>query len=950
MRKIAGGTWVALSCHMVGRVLFLVSLVSASPVLASPLSLRVQEAQLRRFERELSGSTLAFARDLVEQEGFACFDPVGIRQMDLQTQVVDLKITPSASDNRLAVSFTLPRVEVRGTVFADGGFPCFDVEAQLDPLAMTDVKITAAVAPGVTADGGLALEVIETSTTVGDVTITGSDLLADIEEQFGLIESMLPDLLDMAARQGVEMAAQQLDTYRIGVAYGIPYRADLTAVTVHDDGLTIAAEAAPGLATKASCLPDTAAAPDLTTSAVAASPLPAGTAPGAGALVSAAGDLPGKFLGAAWWAGLACGYGQLQPPQFLADTVAQITGKPSGTLRYSYSLAEAPRVELAAGRVHVAIAGAHVEIHDISGTLFLADFNLAVEGTASVDPDTRLVLAFVDDVQLSIGRLESALADGEDGRQEMRDFLEKNVASQLVEGVQGLPVADANFRSPGTGITVLELVDGEDGFRAALSPYFWWNDEIDTTPPQTLVGTPRKDGWKHSVVAVSATDDRPGTLVHAWSLDDGAWSPWLRDDQFRMETPPGTHTLTVMSRDRWGNVSAPVTTTFEVADTQTFGGGCACSVAGDGAAPGGGAMAIAFVAIALVAVRRRWAILLLLIPAIARADDTRVLPPKIFILSANGVYVLNNPPASLTGSTVAIPTGMMPLGIDAKARTQHRMEAQLIVPAVVVGVWPNVNVGAFLPIFHKAKVDVKEFEVRAAGVDVTSQAQAAMSDAGFRSPSGNEEDGPISDWEGRGIGDANVFVRWRAFGDRANALLLQTGLKIPTGKKDDPRILTDFGFGDGQYDVSLDLNGEHRFGRLVGGATGGYKLKLPGVAKIRPVGGPTVSTVKDPGDVMRAGVSARNTGAGMPWYALNGGVAVEHHLADRNTAGIETPDQRGTALVVNGAVGLSNVKWFLKHRLGLPAMFTVGASRSIALTGNTNLDVWQATARLDLIL
>lgn len=928
------------------------------PAFASPMAMRIQEAQFRRFENGLKGTVLHVQRDLVEQEGVACFDPVGVRNLDLQTQVSELTLTPAAAGGRLDVVITLDQVNVRGTVFAEGGFPCFEVEALLDPLTLDDVRLSASVAVSTTPAGELVLEVIETGAIVGAITITGSPTLAELEDDFGVISSMLPSLLDLAASQAVTIANEQIELLRVSTLMGVPYRVSFTNAQVGATGIDLAASIEIGLAEKAACLAADANPPVLTSAVTSAPALPASFSPDSGVVLSMAADLPDRALGAAWWAGLLCGEMTLTPAEELAETLELLTGKSSGEITVRYVLSQLPRITLEGDRVRVEVEKAHVEILDASQMLFLADVDLNVAGTARIDPETRLVLGNVEQAQVLVGRLESALANGEEGREEMKRFIQENLPLQVIEGMRDTPVADGVFRHS-LGRLLLEIVRAEDGILAAASPYLESDPDVDPSAPETSIAGPFEHGWDKREFELFAIDDRAGTLVYSWSLDGGPWSPWSRDTKVVAPVAPGEHQIIAISRDRWGNVDeSPAVLDFTAADS-TSAPGCACSTtAGSPSRP---FLPIALTALAVVLVRRRRALamapalVVLALPLAAHADDTRVMPPGHFIISMNTVYVLNNPPADVTGSSVDIPTGVFPIGIDATAREQHKMQAKLLVPTAVVGVYRNLNVIAYLPIFLDAQVDVQEFEVQAAGVDVTPQAQQALREAGFRGAKKKNRDQPISDWRDRGIGDLGVMLRWRAYGDRKQALSIMGGVKAPTGKREDPLILTDFGFGEGQWDLSADVAGERRLEPIVLGANAGYKLKLPGEAPMRPVGGPTVHAVRDPGDVMNAGLSVRGSGAKMSWFGFSGGAKVEHHLADTNIAGIETPDQRGTALVVSGGVGLSNVRWFLKHYkrgriMGLPMMLNIGAQQSIPLTGNRNLEVFQATARLDFLL
>lgn len=59
----------------------------------------------------------------------------------------------------------------------------------------------------------------------------------------------------------------------------------------------------------------------------------------------------------------------------------------------------------------------------------------------------------------------------------------------------------------------------------------------------------------------------------------------------------------------------------------------------------------------------------------------------------------------------------------------------------------------------------------------------------------------IEDWQQSGIGDLTVAAKARAFDTGKVSGALTTGFVAPTGRVDDPNVLTDIPFGDGQWDV-----------------------------------------------------------------------------------------------------------------------------------------------------
>jgi hypothetical protein len=60
---------------------------------------------------------------------------------------------------------------------------------------------------------------------------------------------------------------------------------------------------------------------------------------------------------------------------------------------------------------------------------------------------------------------------------------------------------------------------------------------------------------------------------------------------------------------------------------------------------------------------------------------------------------------------------------------------------------------------------------------------------------------PIGDWYGSGYGDMETGVMIKAIDKGVWGLMVYPGVVLPTGRQDDPDILQDVGFGDGQYDV-----------------------------------------------------------------------------------------------------------------------------------------------------
>ena len=64
---------------------------------------------------------------------------------------------------------------------------------------------------------------------------------------------------------------------------------------------------------------------------------------------------------------------------------------------------------------------------------------------------------------------------------------------------------------------------------------------------------------------------------------------------------------------------------------------------------------------------------------------------------------------------------------------------------------------------------------------------------------------PVGDWHGSGYGDMETGFMINAIDRGTWGLLVYPGAVLPTGRQDDPDILQDIGFGDGQFDLFAEI-------------------------------------------------------------------------------------------------------------------------------------------------
>lgn len=67
----------------------------------------------------------------------------------------------------------------------------------------------------------------------------------------------------------------------------------------------------------------------------------------------------------------------------------------------------------------------------------------------------------------------------------------------------------------------------------------------------------------------------------------------------------------------------------------------------------------------------------------------------------------------------------------------------------------------------------------------------------------------VGNWSGSGLGDLELGVMYNFLTEKKYGLLLTLGGVAPTGRIDDPDIIQDIGFGDGQWDAFTEFGGSY---------------------------------------------------------------------------------------------------------------------------------------------
>jgi hypothetical protein len=172
-----------------------------------------------------------------------------------------------------------------------------------------------------------------------------------------------------------------------------------------------------------------------------------------------------------------------------------------------------------------------------------------------------------------------------------------------------------------------------------------------------------------------------------------------------------------------------------------------------------------------------------------------------------------------------------------------------------VGFQPNENASAFLAALSRPENN-QTIAAREAG-DKINTAVARLND---KLVDNNYK--AIQDWNAQGLGDITVASKYRALSTNVLGVATTNGIVAPTGREDDPEILTDIPFGDGQWDIFSQLAFDQTIVKgLVVNQFGKYTVQLPGSKTVRALENdesievPYTSTRFKLGDKIDAGAS-----------------------------------------------------------------------------------------------
>lgn len=230
-------------------------------------------------------------------------------------------------------------------------------------------------------------------------------------------------------------------------------------------------------------------------------------------------------------------------------------------------------------------------------------------------------------------------------------------------------------------------------------------------------------------------------------------------------------------------------------------------------------------------------------------------------------------------------------------------------------------------------------------VDFVKAAEDLAVEKGYQRP-GN--------WEAFGLGDLELGLKYSFLRNDLLSLAVKSGLRLPTGRADDPDNLTDLAFGDGQTDLGTTILADYTGlpNTLVNGLLK-YTVQLPDKQLLRlPQEGELFASNKENikrnlGDVLDAAIYAQYTF--LTLFNVNTSYAYSFKQKDsyQSAEGLET-----TRLSENSAqqrhiadigLGFSTLPWVRQGTFALPMELGVNlqlpvAGKNVAKATTVNLE------------
>lgn len=381
----------------------------------------------------------------------------------------------------------------------------------------------------------------------------------------------------------------------------------------------------------------------------------------------------------------------------------------------------------------------------------------------------------------------------------------------------------------------------------------------------------------------------------------------------------------------------------------------------------------------------RWALALVAVQQLSAFEDSQILPQGVRRLQLNSFHQSFDQQKTSTGGTVDLANRLernvryqdfinqregfakaeleaflLSEGIDPKQavgsmQADIKARVDVFAPSFSLGISRRWSLGVIVPIVRaatdakisfRANSEANRFLGRLTAPEVGLRGKAQEAVDAINGAAGSFQNkllangySDIGAWSTTGLGDVMVKAKYQALDASLMRIATTIGFAAPTGRVDDPDILTDLPFGDGTWDIISLLSFDEKLGSgWILNQYAGYTWQLPAEKTVRlrteeePIAVDKKKVRYDMGDKFDAGLSLQfDTESG--WIGGTG-YAYQTKTKDRYRAGesrslLEEATQQESHMWEN-SIGYSGVKAYLRDKRGIPYTASFGYTRMLS--------------------
>ena len=562
----------------------MIALLLSSASLAATIGGGVQVAAFQSgfdfVEDRFTGEVYNVEMPLVSKEDVACYDEVGLRDLNVEIPIQSLSF--DLMPDSIVIDVIFGRVHGSDmTIYGTDG-DTFDLCPGFDDVAfhsfeMTEGRVLVELVPSLT-DDGFEMEIIG-EPTIDGVISTDIDWVPD-SLILSFAEDAIFDAISEAFVERVPALASTIVTTSLFAAQIGDVALDVTLEDLDTDRQALAV----GMDVDAEWRGDSCILSGVISEPSGRTPLvDFGDSSDADVAVGITEYQLNRLFHGVWADGLLCF--DAGPLSAVAPTIEDFVSGTVDDPQLDLALVEAPQFTVDADGLHLGIEDLHVSlVGEVDGqeiVLLSLDASLNLGVDLRIDHEISSFSLSLSEAELEILELKAdpLFENGSNAQARITQFIEGWAMDTLSERMSQVPIYGNLFYAAGVYLRV-SAVETQTGAVLIKGELFNEDDEdVDTEAPETQA---RISGQTESgiQVQVEAEDNSNGPFAFSARLNSGDWSAWSADEEFTVPMPePGEHILEVRARDAWLNVDpSPDLLFFEArAGDGADGKGCQCA-------------------------------------------------------------------------------------------------------------------------------------------------------------------------------------------------------------------------------------------------------------------------------------------------------------------------------------------------------------------------------------